>query len=42
MPKAYFKTNVTIYYLDGLFSHMYFFKMPFSGIYFKQISSLQK
>lgn len=29
MPKAYFKTNVTIYYLHGLFSHMYFFKCRF-------------
>lgn len=29
MPKAYFKTNVTIYYLCGLFSHMYFLKNAF-------------
>lgn len=46
MLKAYFKTNVTIYYLCGLFSHMYFLKMPFfRNLFFnneKQIPSHRK
>lgn len=34
MPKAYFKTNVTIYYLQDLFSHMYFKNALFWNLLF--------